>query len=97
MEGEREMRKLFIVSAAVSFGLALLLSVSGLSYILFPDPIHIARGGWQSARPGVPADEATILKYIGGIIQGVDLTCVGIVCAIIGNTSVKLAIAPKRP
>ena len=80
--------------SAISFGLALLLAVIGLANILFPDPIRI--GAWRPTRIGTVADEATILQYIGGCIQGVGLTCIGIICAIIGNTSANLAITLKR-
>lgn len=85
------MRKGFIVLAAISFVIALLLAIAGLWEVLHMSHME----NLISYRQGVD-DEAGILVYIGRHVKGVGLTCVGIIWAIIGNTLVNVAVAHRR-
>jgi hypothetical protein len=85
------MRRGLIVLAAISFAVALLLAIAGLWEVLHMSDME----NLISYRRGV-GDEAAILAYTGRYVKGIGLTCVGIICAIIGNTLVNAGVAHKR-
>jgi hypothetical protein len=91
------MRKVYVVFAAIFFGLALIFALIGLANLLFPSPVYLGQSWRTVARFTSEPDATYMLPYIAGSIMGAGITCIGILCAIIGNTFINLLIAFRRP